>query len=191
MEAFHRTRPDLIILDLMLPGLSGTDVCINVRKQSQTPIIILTARSDETDKIVGLKLGADDYVTKPFSPGELAARVEAVLRRVRGGSSECDVVAFGDLVIDYPAFSARLDGREVDLTPTEFKLLEVLSRRPGKVFSRLELVDRVHGFAYEGYERTIDTHIKNLRKKLGDDAAEPRFIRTVYGVGYKFERPAR
>ena len=157
-----------------------------LRREGNTPIIMLTARIEDTDKIVGLELGADDYVTKPFNPRELVARVRAVLRR-SGANAEpaSERMSAGPLVLDLAGHSAALDGRSLDLTPTEFELLTVFLQHPGRAFSRLDLLDRVQGDAYEGYERTIDAHIKNLRAKLGDDPRKPRFIQTVFGVGYK------
>ena len=184
--ALARTeRPDLIVLDLMLPRLDGLDLCRAIRRDSQVPIIMLTARSEEADKLVGLELGADDYVTKPFSPRELVARVRAVLRRARGGEAEPEVLRHQDLVLDVARHEVTVAGRPVDLTPTEFALLAALLRAPGRVFSRLQLLDLVQGDAYEGYERTIDAHIKNLRQKIEPDPKNPRYVATVYGVGYK------
>ena len=182
----RREKPDLVILDLGLPGIDGLEVARILRHEGDVPIIMLTARIEDTDKIVGLELGADDYMTKPFNARELVARVRAVLRRtgaaVEPGGQR---LSAGPLVLDMPGHAATLDGRTLDLTPTEFELLTVLLQNPGRVFSRLELLDRVQGDAYEGYERTIDAHIKNLRAKLGDDPRKPRFIQTVFGVGYK------
>ncbi|WP_324716263.1 response regulator transcription factor [Carboxydochorda subterranea] len=194
---------DLVLLDLLLPGLDGREVCRRLRNESDLPIIMLTARGDEVDRVVGLELGADDYITKPFSPREVVARVRAVLRRAharsQGGAApapgagaapvargaEDEVHRVGELTVDVPRHQATLRGRELELTPTEFKILATLASHPGRVFTRLQLVERVQGMAFEGYERTIDAHIKNLRQKLGDDPRHPRFIATVYGVGYK------
>lgn len=188
LDTARRERPDLVILDLMLPEIPGLEVCRLLRAEAPLPIIMLTARSDEADKIVGLGIGADDYVTKPFSPRELVARVQAVLRRTRlPGPAQAQRKQFGDLAVDFMGHTIYLRDREIELTPTEFKLLEILTVNPGRVFSRLELIEHIYDFAYEGYERTIDTHIKNLRRKIDNDAAEPRFIKTVYGVGYKFD----
>jgi DNA-binding response OmpR family regulator len=182
----RREKPDLVILDLGLPVIDGLEVARVLRRESNTPIIMLTARIEDTDKIVGLELGADDYITKPFNPRELVARVRAVLRRSGAGAEPVSPrLSAGPLVLDMPGHAATLNGRMLDLTPTEFELLTVLLQNPGRVFSRLELLDRVQGDAYEGYERTIDAHIKNLRAKLGDDPRKPRFIQTVFGVGYK------
>ena len=181
----RREQPDLIVLDLGLPGLDGIEVTRTLRRERATPIIMLTARIEDTDKIVGLELGADDYITKPFSPRELVARVRSVLRRTGSAAPAPAVLRAGEMVLDTGGHQATLDGRILDLTPTEFELLAVLLQNPGRVFTRLELLDRVQGDAYEGYERTIDAHIKNLRAKLGDDPRRPRFIQTVFGIGYK------
>jgi DNA-binding response OmpR family regulator len=181
----RREKPDLIVLDLGLPGIDGIEVTRILRRERETPIIMLTARVEDTDRIVGLELGADDYVTKPFNPRELLARVRAVLRRTGGGAAAPEILRAGDLVLDLGGHQATLDGRPFDLTPTEFDLLAVLMQNPGRAFTRLELLERVQGYAYEGYERTIDAHVKNLRAKLGDDPRHPRYIQTVFGVGYK------
>lgn len=181
----RREQPDLIVLDLGLPGLDGIEVTRTLRRERATPIIMLTARIEDTDKIVGLELGADDYITKPFNPRELVARVRSVLRRTGSAAPAPAVLRAGEMVLDTGGHQATLDGRILDLTPTEFELLAVLLQNPGRVFTRLELLDRVQGDAYEGYERTIDAHIKNLRAKLGDDPRRPRFIQTVFGIGYK------
>ena len=184
--ALARTeRPDLVILDLMLPGLNGLDLCRALRRDSQVPIIMLTARAEEADKLVGLELGADDYVTKPFSPRELVARVRAVLRRAHGGEPEAQVLRLGELTLDLARHEVTMGSRTLDLTPTEFALLAAMLRAPGRVFSRLQLLDAAQGEAYEGYERTIDAHIKNLRQKLEPDPRNPTYIVTVYGMGYK------
>ncbi len=180
-----RVRPDLVILDLMLPKLDGREVCRRLRETASTPIIMLTARDEETDKLLGLELGADDYITKPFSPREVVARVRAVLRR--GTRETVEQVRAGNLVIDLRAHEVTLQGRRVDLTPTEFRLLETLVGHPSQVFTRMQLIDRVQGHAFEGYERTVDAHIKNLRSKVEPDPKNPRYIVTVYGVGYKFQ----
>lgn len=187
LAIFRHDHPALVILDLGLPRLDGLDVTRAIRRESETPIIMLTARVDESDRLVGLELGADDYVVKPFSPKELVARVRAVLRRA-GGQKEPTVVpiAAGDLTIDPARRSVRVGEQAIELTTTEFDLLWVLAESPGRVFTRLELLDRVQGDAYEGYERTIDVHIKNLRKKLEVVPQKPQYIQTVYGVGYKF-----
>lgn len=180
-------NPDLVILDLMLPEISGWDVCRSIRKKSEVPVIMLTARDEVTDKIVGLEMGADDYVTKPFDPKELISRVRAVLRRTDSKAEPKDIIHIADLTIDIKKRQVRLGDTIIDLTPNEFDLLRVMAESPGRVFSRMQLLDKVQGDAYEGYERTIDSHIKNLRKKIESDPEHPRFIITVYGVGYKME----
>ncbi|MEW6233276.1 MAG: response regulator transcription factor [Chloroflexota bacterium] len=182
----QREKPDLVVLDLMLPGLSGLDVCRTLRQESDVPIIMLTARAEETDKLVGLELGADDYVTKPFSPRELVARVRAVLRRTEP-TPTVERVARGDITVDLVRHEAWVRGSLVPLTPTEFELLATLIQSPGRVFTRLQLLDKVLGLEYEGYERTIDAHVKNLRQKIEADSRNPRYVVTVYGVGYKFQ----
>ncbi len=182
----QREKPDLVVLDLMLPGLSGLDVCRTLRQESDVPIIMLTARAEETDKLVGLELGADDYVTKPFSPRELVARVRAVLRRTEP-TPMVERVAQGDITVDLVRHEAWVRGNLVPLTPTEFELLATLIQSPGRVFTRLQLLDKVLGLEYEGYERTIDAHVKNLRQKIEADSRNPRYVVTVYGVGYKFQ----
>jgi len=181
----RQDRPDLVILDLMLPEMDGLDVCRHLRRGSDIPIIMLTARVEEADKLVGLELGADDYITKPFSPRELVARVRATLRRAER-ASEPEIISVGEVTIDQGRHMVKVGSREVELTPTEFDLFTVLMRHPGQVFTRLQLLDRVQGYAYAGYERTIDVHIKNLRAKIEDNPRQPRYIETVYGVGYRF-----
>lgn len=176
---------ELIILDLRLPDIAGEDICQTIRKDSDVPIIMLTAKSEEEDRIKGLGIGADDYVVKPFSPRELVARVKALLRRVKG-SKESIRFNNGDLIIDSSRFEVTKDGSPVVLTPTEFKLLQCLAARPGQVFTRLQLVNVILGYDFEGYDRTIDAHIKNIRHKIKDDLKDPLYIKTVYGVGYKF-----
>jgi two-component system alkaline phosphatase synthesis response regulator PhoP len=185
LESVHEHHPDLVILDLMLPRLDGREVCRRIRETEHTPIIMLTSRDEETDKLLGLELGADDYITKPFSPREVVARVRAVLRR--GNWDAATVIRAGELTVDLRAHEVRLGGRPVDLTPTEFRLLELLAGHPNQVFTRMQMIDRVQGHAFEGYERTVDAHIKNLRAKVEPDPHSPRFIITVYGVGYKFQ----
>jgi len=180
-----RLRPDLVLLDLMLPGQDGFEVCRRIRAQGPTPVIMLTARDGETDKLVGLELGADDYITKPFSPREVVARVRAVLRRGRAAEDDGEVLRVHDLEIDPRRFLATRGGQILDLTPTEFRLLAVLARSPGRAFTRLQLLDQVQGFGFEGYERTVDAHVKNLRQKLEPDPHRPRYILTVHGVGYR------
>jgi len=180
-------KPDLIVLDLGLPEMDGLDVTRAIRRDSNVPIIMLTARVEESDKLVGLELGADDYLTKPFSPKELVARVRVVLRRaeqVLAAASE--TVHAGDLTLDMPRMKVTAGGRAVELTPTEFQLLATLARQPGRIFTRAQLLDAVRGVAFESYERAIDAHVKNIRRKLEPDPRAPRYILTVYGVGYKF-----
>jgi DNA-binding response OmpR family regulator len=186
LEAVRRRSPDLAVLDLGLPGLDGLDVIREVRRTSALPIVILTARDDEIDKLLGLELGADDYLTKPFSPRELVARVRAVLRRSEAAAVPSDTIRAGELVLDVPRLRAELAGRPVELTPTEFQLLATLAAQPGRVFTRSQLLDAVHGVAFESFERAIDTHVKNLRRKLEPDPRQPRLLQTVYGVGYRF-----
>jgi DNA-binding response OmpR family regulator len=188
LAAIRRDRPDLVVLDLGLPGLDGLDVTRAIRRDSSLPVIMLTARDDELDKLLGLELGADDYLTKPFSPRELVARVRAVLRRVDGASEPAadEIVRAGDLTLDVARMRADLAGRTIELTATEFTLLLTLARQPGRIFTRSQLLDAVHGVAFESYERAIDTHIKNIRRKLEPDPRRPTNILTVYGVGYRF-----
>lgn len=179
--------PDLIILDLMMPDVDGWEFLRLVRRERDTPVIMLTARVDESDRVAGLEMGADDYLTKPFSPRELMARVRAVLRRTQPAAEPVAAqLRAGELELDPDAHIARGGGQALDLTPMEFDLLAVLMRNPGRAFSRLELLERTQGFAYDGYERTVDVHVKNLRKKIEPDAAHPVYILTVFGVGYRF-----
>lgn len=184
----RREKPDLILLDLMLPEVDGLDVCRTLHKESDVPIIMLTARSEETDKLIGLELGADDYVTKPFSPREVVARIRAVLRRAQAArAGDEEVIAVGDLLVDRTRHEVRRHDQTINLTPTEFNLLWALASNRGRVLSRLQLMEKALGESYEGYERTIDAHIKNLRRKIEPDPAHPRYVRTVFGVGYKLE----
>ena len=182
-------RPHLVVLDLMLPGLDGLQVCRTLRTESDVPVIMLTAKTTETDKLTGLELGADDYVTKPFSPRELAARIKVVLRRTVSESLDRGPaqVACGGLKMDFHEHTVTVAGRPVGLTPTEFRLLGTLVRQAGHVLSREQLIHQVLGLDFDGFDRTIDVHILNLRRKLGDDPGRPRYIKTVYGSGYKFE----
>lgn len=188
IEVFQHERVDLVLLDLMLPDLSGEDVCSRIRQRSPVPILMLTAKVTSSSKINGLSLGADDYVTKPFDPGELVARVRAVLRRTGEDTLLADRLSFreGRLRIDALAQQVKVNDREVDLTPNEFRLLTVLARHPGRTFTREELVGKVLGFDFEGDSRTIDQHIKNVRQKVEADPKRPQFIETVYGAGYRF-----
>lgn len=188
IEIARNRRPGLIILDLMLPKVDGLDVCRLLRAESNVPIIMLTAKTTEDDKLEGLDIGADDYVTKPFSPRELVARVRAVLRRgmaeeVSGPSQ----IQLGNLEVDFVRHEARVEGTSVHLTPKEFTLLEIMIKQPGRVYSRLELLELAFGFDYQGFERTVDVHVMNLRKKIEPDPTQPRYVHTVYGIGYKFE----
>lgn len=185
LTRFQLEKPDLVILDLMLPSMDGLDVCREIRKVSTTPIIMLTARVEESDKLVGLELGADDYITKPFSPRELVARVRTVLRRVQGDTS-MDVIRSGEFSLDRGRFIVTLREKEITLTPTEFEILATLASQPGRIFTRSQLLLAVRGVAFESYERAIDSHIRNLRKKLNLTGEEMDPIITVHGVGYKF-----
>ena len=180
------TQPDLVVLDLGLPKMDGLDVTRTLRKRSNVPIIMLTARVEESDKLIGLELGADDYITKPFSPKELVARVRAVFRRIDIGPGQADVVRVADVTLDVPRLQAKVGDRTVDLTSTEFELLALMMRQPGRVFTRGQLLDAVRGDELESLDRVIDVHVKNLRRKLEPDPRNPRYLLTVYGVGYKF-----
>ena len=183
-------RPDLVILDLALPGIDGLDVTRALRRDGEVPIIMLTARTEESDKLVGLELGADDYMTKPFSPKELVARVRAVLRRAEGMRRRADVIRVGaDVELDVPRMDVRIAGRRVDLTKTEFQILSTLARQPGRIFTRAQLLDAVKGVAFESYERAIDAHIKNIRRKIEPQPGRPQYVLTVFGVGYRFAEP--
>jgi two-component system, OmpR family, alkaline phosphatase synthesis response regulator PhoP len=180
-------KPDCIILDLGLPHMDGLDVTRELRKLSNVPILMLTARSEESDKLIGLELGADDYITKPFSPRELVARVRVVFRRMENFAANTDVIRAADLTLDVPRMRASFPDREIEeLTPTEFVILAAMARSPGRIFTRAQLLDAAHGVAFESYERAIDAHIKNIRRKIEPNPPEPRYILTVYGVGYKF-----
>ena len=187
-DALARARadhPDLVVLDLGLPTIDGLDVAKTLRRESDVPIIMLTARVDESDRLIGLAVGADDYITKPFSPRELVARVQAVLRRTRGGSS-ADVIRVGDLIVDIPRLKVTRDNKSIELTTTEFQLVSTMARHPGRVFTRAQLLDAVRGVEVDAFERAIDAHIKNIRRKLERDSRKPSYVLTVYGVGYKF-----
>jgi len=187
LELARQKRPDMILLDLLLPGMDGLDVCRTLKAESEVPIIMLTAKTTDEDKLTGLALGADDYVTKPFNPREVVARVRAVLRRVgKEAAQDGTEIRTPDLVIDRRRHEVRARGDVVHLTPTEFNLLEVLAGEPGRTFTRLELLDQVFGHDFEGLERTVDVHVKNLRRKIEPDPRQPTYVKTVYGVGYKF-----
>ena len=179
-------KPDLVVLDLALPEMDGLDVTRTLRKESEVPIIMLTARADETDRLIGLELGADDYIVKPFSPKELVARVRAVLRRWDGARAGTELVRAGELVLDIPRMVASIGDRTLTLTPTEFQLLAVMARQPGRIFTRGQLLEAVHGIAVESYERAVDSHIKNIRRKIEPDPRRPRYVLAVHGIGYKF-----
>jgi DNA-binding response OmpR family regulator len=178
-------KPDLIILDLMMPEMGGQEFMRLFSKESDTPVIMLTAKVEDQDKIIGLGLGADDYVTKPFNVQELIARVRAVLRRMQKASAEPDLLRAFDIVLDRAGRTVKVGNHYIDLTPSEFEILNILMASPGRVFSRLDLLDRLSGDAYEGYERTIDVHVRNLRAKLEPDPKNPRYVETVYGLGYR------
>ena len=187
IDMTRRQNPDLIVLDLMLPEISGWDVCRKLRRESNIPIIMLTARDEDTDKIVGLELGADDYVTKPFNPKELVSRIRAVLRRSEDGLKEkSKAIHIADLTIDVDRRHVQRGDEVIELTATEFEILRILAENPGRIYSRIQLLDRVQGDAYEGYERVMDSHIKNLRRKIEHDRNRPQYIITVHSVGYKF-----
>ncbi|MBI9049320.1 MAG: response regulator transcription factor [Anaerolineaceae bacterium] len=187
-KTWENMRPDLVILDLNLPGMDGLDIARNIRRQGNTPIIMLTARVEETDRLIGLELGADDYITKPFSVREVVLRVKAVLRRAGKNEPETKKIHILDLEIDQDEMRALREGKELELTLTEFKLLSVLAEKPGRVYNRLQLLETTQGEAFEGYERTIDAHIKNLRAKLQKEKGDPPYIETVFGVGYRFRK---
>jgi DNA-binding response OmpR family regulator len=187
---FRHEKPSLVLLDLNLPEMDGLDVARMLRKESAVPIIMLTARVEETDRLIGLELGADDYIVKPFSPREVVARVRAVLRRTEGETTATQVLAAGELTLDLVKHTAMRGNQSIELTPTEFDLLAILMQNPGRTFTRMQLLDHVQGESYAGYERTIDAHIKNLRQKISDDSQAPRYILTVFGVGYKLAEDA-
>jgi DNA-binding response OmpR family regulator len=190
-DAIHvarKEKPDLIILDIMMPEMDGYEFLRIHRKERETPIIMLTARVADDEKVIGLELGADDYVTKPFKPRELIARVRAVLRRAGKTEPTAEIIRVGKITLDRDCHTVSVEDEFIDLTPSEFDLLATLMSSPGRAFSRLDLLDRLQGTAYEGYERTIDVHIKNLRAKIEDDPRDPHYVETVYGVGYRFSR---
>ena len=186
VSAFQHNPPDLVLLDLNLPGMDGLDVAREIRRINDVPIIMVTARVEETDKLIGLELGADDYITKPFSPREVVARVRAVLRRTQKPVTTPEIIESGDIMIDLLRHRVNVTGQSVELTPTEFDLLVVMASQPGRAFSRMQLLESTQGETFEGYERTIDAHIKNLRSKIETDPKKPVFIETVFGVGYRF-----
>jgi len=188
LRAFNEKGPDLIVLDLMLPKLSGIEVTKKIRSTSTVPIIMLTAKASEADRVVGLELGADDYVVKPFSPRELVARVRAVLRRIDGETGAAERMVSGKMEIDLRSREVAVDSKPIELTPTEFDLLSYLAHHPGQVFTRLQLLREVQGYTYDAFARTIDTHVKNLRHKIEEDPKDPKYILTVHGVGYRFTR---
>jgi DNA-binding response OmpR family regulator len=188
LTAWETRKPDLVILDLNLPGMDGLDVAREIRRKSRTPLIMITARVEEADQLIGLELGADDYVTKPFSPRVLVARVRALLRRAESEPEKGIVLRIADLEIDQDAHIVTRAGEEIELTPTEFTLLMTMAAQPGRAFTRLQLLEASQGHAYEGYERTIDAHIKNLRAKIEPDPKKPVYIETVFGIGYRFSK---
>ena len=187
LHVVRREEPDLIVLDVLMPKMDGLEFTRRVRREQDVPIIMLTARAEETDRIVGLEMGADDYVTKPFSPREVVARVRAVLRRAQPTRAAPSVLRAGPIVLDRSRHTVTVDGEPVDLTPTEFGFLETLMRDPGRVFSRSEILEALHGVTFEAYERTVDAHVKNLREKIEPDRDSPRYVVTVRGAGYRFD----
>jgi two-component system alkaline phosphatase synthesis response regulator PhoP len=190
LSMWKQKNPDMVLLDLNLPGMDGLDVAREIRRKSGTPIIMLTARVDEMDQLIGLELGADDYIIKPYSPRLVVAKVRAVLRRLGGSTAAPSILRIADIEIDLDAHTVNQAGKEIDLTPTEFSLLVAMVSQPGRAFNRLQLLEATQGSAYEGYERTIDAHIKNLRAKLEQDTKKPRYIETVFGIGYRFSKNA-
>ena len=190
LQLARSRHPDLVVLDLGLPGLDGLDVTRALRADGNLPIVMLTARDDELDKLLGLELGADDYLTKPFSPRELVARVRAVLRRAERAADPADRIVAGELILDVPRLQGSVAGRSIELTPSEFAILATMARQPGRVFTRSQLLDAVRGDAFESYERAIDAHVKNIRRKIEPDPRQPRYLLTVYGVGYRVAEPA-
>ncbi len=186
LSIFRQENPQMVVLDLNLPGMDGLDVCRMIRKESNVPIIMLTARAEETDQLIGLEIGADDYITKPFSPRALVARIRAVLRRAGGDLTQSHLLRVNDLEIDKRGYSVSRDGESISLSRTEFNLLLLFAESPGQAFTRAQILNHLHGYAYDGFDRSIDAHIKNLRKKLEPNPADPRYILTVYGIGYKF-----
>jgi DNA-binding response OmpR family regulator len=187
VSVFRLSQPDFVILDLNLPGMDGLDVCRTMRRDSNVPILMLTARVEETDRLIGLELGADDYVVKPFSPREVVARVRTIFRRTTPAPEKTEIIQMGDVVIDLSGHTVTRSTRSIDLTPTEFDILVALAKQPKRVLSRMQIMEQALGESFEGYERTIDAHIKNLRNKLEPNPKKPTYIHTVFGVGYKFE----
>lgn len=187
LTVFDKEKPDFLILDLNLPGMDGLDVCREIRRDSNIPILMLTARVEEADKLIGLELGADDYVVKPFSPREIVARVKTIFRRSSDKTEKMETIQVGDLVIDLLKHTVKIATKPIELTPTEFEILVVLAKQPNRVFSRLQIMEQAQGNAFEGYERTIDAHIKNIRIKMEPNPREPVYIQTVFGLGYKLE----
>ena len=185
LMAVREHKPDIMVLDLMMPRIDGWEVCRRLRKDNDIPIIMLTARDEESDRLVGLELGADDYVTKPFSSKEVVARAKAILRRTNRAVLRKEPLKIGEITIDMDSYQVSRNGQLIELTPTEFKIVELLATNPGKVYSRLQIAEQVHGYTFEGFERTIDAHIKNLRRKLESNPKDPQYIVTVYGMGYK------
>lgn len=188
LQLWKQEQPDLILLDINLPGMNGLDVAREIRKTSNVPLIMITARVEEADQLIGLETGADDYLTKPFSPRIVVAKVRAILRRTDALEQEPEILNFGELQIYVEQFRVEIDHQDIDLTPSEFELLHALASHPGRVFTRLQLLESTQGSSYEGYQRTIDTHIKNLRAKIEPDPKNPVYIETVFGVGYRFSR---
>lgn len=189
LAAIKKNKPDIVILDLMLPGMDGFEVLKHVRKDGiEVPVIMLTARGEESDKLVGLEIGADDYISKPFSPKEVVARAKTVLRRSKGGEEQKQnaAIKIGKITVDVDKHEVTKGGKPIEMTPNELKILELLCRRPGSVFSRIQIIEKVQGYDFEGYERTVDAHIKNIRRKIEDDPKKPKYLLTVFGVGYKF-----
>ncbi len=187
LSIFQGERPDFLILDLNLPGMDGLEICKAIRRDSNVPILMLTARVEEADRLIGLELGADDYVLKPFSPREVVARVKTIFRRAAAEPAKTDVIQVGELIIDLGQHTVNLAGKQIELTPTEFEILATLAKQPKRVFSRLQIMELAQGDAFEGYERTIDAHIKNIRLKLEPNPRRPVYIQTVFGLGYKLD----
>ena len=186
LQLVRERKADIMVLDLMLPGLDGLEVCRRIRRDNDIPIIMLTARDEESDRLIGLEIGADDYVTKPFSPKEVIARAKAILRRTNKEVVKSRLIKAGALIIDLERHQITSGEQIIEVTPTEFKIVELLASNVGKVYSRLQIVEQTQGYTFEGYERTIDAHIKNIRRKLETNPKEPQYIQTVYGIGYKF-----